>query len=125
MPQDSLVWIVLIVAVALVIGLAVWKGRGLRFKRGQEGFSVEVEVEHLPDAPPTGETSSKRGKISVANKARIEETRIGDIAGIKTAGKPQLIGYDIDLAAGTRIKKADVGDIVGLKEFDPKSKDER
>ncbi len=123
MPQDSLVWIVLIVAAALVIGLAVWKGRHLRLNRGQEGFSIEVE--HSPDTPATSEKSGESGQISVAKGAQIEQTRVGDIAGIKTAGKPQSTGHDIEVAAGTRIKNANVGDIVGMKEVGRRSEDEQ
>jgi hypothetical protein len=122
MPQDSLVWIVLIVAAALVIGLTVWKGRGLRLKRGQDGFSVRVEQSR--DSIPNGETTGEGGRISVAEGARIERARVGDLAGIKSAGRLKSTSQNIEVAAGARIKNAEVGDIVGVKQSTPPPQDE-
>lgn len=119
MPQDSLVWIVLIVAAALVIALAVWKGRGFRLSKGKEGFSVEVER-----SQGGGDKPARSSRISVAKGAQIEAARVGDIAGVKTAGRPPPTGRAIDVASGSRIKDAEVGDIVGVKqtERDPDDK---
>ncbi|WP_429886358.1 hypothetical protein [Geoalkalibacter halelectricus] len=122
MPQEPLIWIILILAAALVIALALWKGRGLRVSKNREGFSIEVE--QAGDAGEAENASGKDGKISVAREARIEESDAGDIAGVKTEDTLPLPTPPVEVGTGLRVKKARVGDIVGVKQSDRRREDQ-
>lgn len=104
MPDDPIVWIVAIVAGAVVVLLALWKGQfvevelnppKLRFKRRHEGGDG----------------------ISVGAGMVIEGSRTGDIAGMKLDGGGAAAPEGpVAVAAGARITGASTGDIVGVKQ---------
>jgi hypothetical protein len=102
MPKDPWVWGVLIAVAGAVVALAVWLGRGFKWRVG--GSSVEVEARREPS------------NTSVANKAEFEDVKAGDIAGIKTEGGGSLpTTGKIDVLSEGKLKKSEVGDIVGIK----------
>ena len=118
MPNDPTVWIVFFVAAALVIGLALWFGRGLKIRKDKEGFSFEAK-EHQPD-------KMANQNISVAKNMEIERASIGDIAGIKSTDIDNAIPeskQNIDVLSGGKIKDAQIGDITGIKQEHKSSKD--
>lgn len=108
MPSDPVVWIVLIVAAALVTALAVWKGRGLILRA--RGFAIEVK-------PPPPPSRASGPTITVANDARIVGSSTGDIAGVVVKGgtPPLASGTSVDVLRGGTVKDSKVGDIVGIK----------
>lgn len=111
MPADSLVWIVAIAAAALVLSLAIWKGRGLRLRHRNTDLSLRPG-----ESPPNPPTRQGKARISVGERIVLDDVRAGDIAGIKSQG-PLISGPDeIDVARGARLHRADVGDIVGIRQ---------
>ena len=122
MPNDPLIWIILILAVALIVALALWKGRGLRVSKDRDGFSVEVE--RSSEGNTGGESKGTTDGIRVAEGARIKESRVGDIAGVKTLSAAPAVDKDIEVASGVRINKAEVGDIVGDKQSDARKEND-
>lgn len=118
MPNDSTVWIVLLVIGGLVLILALWLGRGLKIRKENGGFSIEAR-EKPPEQMP-------EQNISVARDLRIEDAGVGDIAGIKGADAQDVphAKQDIDVLSGGKIKNANVGDIAGIKQERPSPEDE-
>ena len=106
MPDNPVVWIIAILALAVVVIVALWKGQvvevdlkppRLRFKRqGERGGA---------------------GTISVGSGMTIENSTTGDIAGVKTAGTGGPGGGQgtISVARRARIAGATTGDIAGVK----------
>jgi hypothetical protein len=109
MPNDQLVWIVLIVVAAGVVGLALWKGRGLSVRKNEAGFRLEVKE---------GQKAQPGSTVSVAKGARIEGSTVGHITGMATRGddttQPPTARVDV-LEKGT-VRNARVGDITGVKD---------
>ena len=103
MPQDPVVWIVLVVAVSLVIIFAVWKRRGV--KGGAGGATFEITSEQ------------QKTDIKVAQGAKLEQVKAGDIAGVKGTGIA-ADGSNVEVANGLQAKEAELGDIVGVKKSD-------
>ncbi len=106
MPEDPKVWIILIIAAALVIALlgtlAIRNGRRLKITRD----GVEI------DRSAADEDDGGKGTISVAAGATITGSKTGDIAGVKGAGE---VSGSIDVAKDMNIDNAEVGDIAGVK----------
>jgi hypothetical protein len=106
MPDDPKVWIILIIAGAVVIALlgtlAIRSGRRLKITRD----GVEI------DRSAADKEEGGKSNISVASGARITGSKTGDIAGVKGAGE---VNGSIDVAKGARIDNAEVGDIAGVK----------
>ncbi len=119
MPNDSTVWIVLIVAAFIVVFVALWKGRGLKIRKEKDGFSVETEAEKKQE--------SSEQKISVAEGIEIENATAGDIAGIKSedVDSASEAKTNIEVAKKGKIKNSDVGDVVGIKQERKSSKDKK
>lgn len=117
MWNNPTIWIVLIVGAVLVVGLALWLGRGLVIRRDKEGFSIETKERQ---SQPPGDPS-----IRVAKGLEVERATIGDIAGIKSedAGAVSESKQDIDVLSDSKVKDAKVGDIVGIKREGKLSKD--
>ena len=105
MQDDPLIWLGVAAAVAVVVGLAVWKGRRLNVRWG--GLSAELKEGSEPQ-PPEG------SRIRVAEDLDLKRARVGDVAGIKTADAPSTAGHDIEVAQGARLRDAQAGDIVGI-----------
>lgn len=118
MPPDSTVWIVLLVIGGLVLILALWLGRGLKIRKENGGFSIEAR-EKPPEQMP-------EQKVSVGRDLRIQDARVGDVAGIKGDDVQDVPrgNQDIDVLSGGVIKDADVGDIAGIKRERPSPEDE-
>jgi hypothetical protein len=97
--------IVIVIAVALVVGLAVWRGRGLRIRqRAGGGISLDVDP-MLPEAPRT--------KAVVGARLEMAGGQAGNVAGVKLVG-PSGIGADADVLSNARLKNAVIGDITGV-----------
>jgi hypothetical protein len=99
MPDNPTIWIVAIIAGALVVLLALWKGQfvdvelnplRLRFKRGAAGAAG----------------------VSVAKGIDVEASKVGDIAGVKGTAPEG----NVSVAEGARIKGSTVGNIVGIEQ---------
>jgi hypothetical protein len=99
MPDNPTIWIVAIIAGALVVLLALWKGQfvevdlnppRLRFKRGAAGAAG----------------------VSVAKGIEVEASKVGDIAGAKGA----VPEGNVSVAEGARIKGSTIGNIVGVEQ---------
>ena len=111
MPQDPTVWIVLIVAAALVLGLALWLGRGLRIRKDKRGFSFEAE-KGQPEPASDNDVVVGRG-------LRIDKAKVGDITGIKSDGfdaMPSAKQKSIDVLSEGSISDTSTGDISGIKQ---------
>lgn len=102
MPQDPVVWIVLVVAVSLVIVFAVWKRRGMKGGVGGATFEITPEQQNTD--------------IKVAEGAKLEQLKAGDIAGLK--GRGADASRNIEVGKGLQVKEGELGDIVGIKESD-------
>ena len=102
MPDNPLVWIIAILALAVVVIVALWKGQ-----------MVEVELKPL-------RLKFKRhggdgtGGVSVGSGLKVENSKLGDIAGVKGAGAALPEG-SVTVAQGARIAGSTTGDIVGVK----------
>jgi hypothetical protein len=102
MPQDPVIWIVLIVAVSLVIVFAVWKRRGVKGGVGGATFEITSEQQNTD--------------IKVAEGAKLEQVKAGDVAGIKGAEIDN--DGNVEVAKGLQATHAELGDIVGIKKSD-------
>lgn len=112
MPNDPVVWIILIVVVGAVVALAIWFGRGIRFKKDDKGLEIKVAGEAKPGKQPD-EITSVAENVAIGKNAEV-----GDIAGTKVRGAHQ----EVQTKAKTEVFKggevgdgAKVGDIVGKK----------
>lgn len=101
MPWTSTALIVLIIAVALVVALLVWKGRGGKFVRKNGTWEASVNEKapdikvaagiHVGKEGQAGNITGAEGQnlrvgdVDVANHAKIEG-KVGDITGVKTTG---------------------------------------
>lgn len=106
--MSDTVWIVLIVAAALIVGLALWLGRSIKIKKGSDGFSVETEGEEKPE----DET-----KVRVGENLVIKDSTAGDVTGIvdQGEGKEGASKEDVEVLKGGKIENTDLGDITGVK----------
>jgi ABC-type transporter Mla subunit MlaD len=110
MPENAYVWIAIVVVVGIVVALAIWKGRGLRLKRDQGAFSVEVDAE---SGKPRGSPDSRR--IRVGNQVEINDAEVGNIKGVQSDSVGTPDREDVEVATGARIRGSRVGDIVGAE----------
>lgn len=95
----------LILAIAVVTGLAIWKRRGsFRIALGDRSVEVGAEPE-------------QQSRVQVAEHLQLEGVKAGDVAGIKGADAPE--GQTVEVAKGAVIKNSEVGDIVGIKKDSP------
>jgi len=110
MPENAYVWIAIVVVVGMVVALAIWKGRGLRLKRDQGAFSVEVDAAsgRLGNSP-----DSRR--IRVGNQIDIADAEVGNIKGVQSDSVGTPDREDVEVATGARITGSRVGDIVGAE----------
>ena len=109
MPEEPIVWIVLILGISFVIGLALWLGRGLNFHRKKNSISLELKEQVKQNA---------NLNIRVANNVELADVFIEDISGIKSEDTGTVIdsGKNIDVLHGGKITKAKIGDITGIKQ---------
>jgi hypothetical protein len=103
MPESIAVWIVLIVAVALVVGLIVWLGRGGSFEK--DGLKLKLDRPQTPGP-----------RVEVADNLDAKGGRLGNITGVETAGSlDSATASEISVAKNVRLRNAEVGDITGVK----------
>lgn len=110
MPKEA--WYFVIVGLVLVLGLAIWMGRGIRIRKG----SITVDAVREPQA----------SGVSVAQKAHIEGSHVGDITGVSITGKGPMPGSKgtVEVLREGTVKNATVGDVTGVKQ-DEKAPDRR
>lgn len=102
MPDNPLVWIVAILAGAVVVLVTLGKGQ-------------VVEVELKPLRLRFKRTGGTGGSISVGEGMVIKGSKTGDIAGVKGSGAAAPEG-DVSVGKGAQITDATTGDIVGVKQ---------
>jgi hypothetical protein len=111
--DNPIVWIILIIVVGLVVGYALWKGRGLKIRKDKNGISIETE----------GEKPGMQN-ISVGKNLKIKNSTVGDIAGKKIEGVDASPDSkeNIDVLNGGTIERSQVGDIIGSENKNKSSK---
>ncbi|MGH6892582.1 MAG: hypothetical protein ACREEP_10015 [Dongiaceae bacterium] len=105
-PNDPVVWVVLIAVVAAILGFALWRRYNVVLRKGD----TELRLERSSEDGSTG--------ITVGKGMRITGSQVGDITGAKVAGgdaKP----VSADVASGARIENSKVGDIAGVIQEPP------
>jgi hypothetical protein len=102
MPWTSTALIVLIVAVAIVVLLLIWKGRGGRFARKNGTWEASIN-----DRP---------SDVSVASGIQIgAKGEAGNVTGVEgDANDPNLRFGNVDVASQAKVE-GKVGDITGVK----------
>lgn len=113
MPQDPVVWIVLIAAVAVVFALAVWFGRGITVRKDDKGFELTVQESNPQSKQNSSQQSNNQG-VSVGEGLVIKGSKVGDIAGIKGASQSGE-NQPVTVAKNAQIEASEVGDIAGVK----------
>lgn len=107
MPDNPIVWIAAIVATAVVVLVALWKGQ-------------LVEVELKPPRLRFRRRGAGDGGVSVGAGLTVENATTGDIAGVKSTGRGDGAaapsGVQVTVAQGARISGSRTGDIVGIKQ---------
>lgn len=104
------VWITGIIAIAAVVALALWLNRGLKFKKNQDGVSLELEGDSAGTSKPQskvsvgeglrvgscGEVGNIVGKEGDAGETAVDvlkdaeiSGKAGDITGVSRKGKPE------------------------------------
>lgn len=102
MPTSPTVWIVLIIAAAIVVALMVWKGIGGTFAKGKWKFT-------LHDAPKPAP------EVTVAQGLHAEGGKVGNITGVKSSASADApIASKVDVASDASFSHTDVGDITGI-----------
>lgn len=103
MPGDASVWIVAIIAIAFVLVVALWFGRGLIFKKSGDEVSLELKSDSADDA-------ASGSKVEVLGGAKITGSSVGDITGVRGGAG----SADVDVLKDGKISDADVGNITGV-----------
>jgi hypothetical protein len=103
--DDNMVKIALIIGVAIVLIITIWKGRGLTFRKNEKGIELSIEQQKLNEAD----------NVSVAEGIDIKDAKIKKIAGVdgatstagsvKVANKAKLEGVEIDELVGVKMKQ--------------------
>lgn len=108
MPDNPIVWIIAILALAVVVIVALWKGQ-------------MVEVDLKPPRLRFKRHGENSGGVTVGSGMTIENSTTGDIAGVKSTGVGGPVGGEgtISVAQGARITGATTGDIAGVKHAGP------
>lgn len=112
-PNSPAVWIVLILAVAIVVIWAIVKGRSLKISSGK------VNLNLAPSDPVTA-------KIDVASGLDASGGKIGNVSGVKAeAGSRFPTAHEINVLKQARLKNVEVGDITGVDLSDKVDSSER
>jgi hypothetical protein len=116
MIANPWVWIAALIMIGLVVGLALWRGRGADISIGSGGLRL-----HTPQPEPTD-------RISVAKAAEIGgevgkvQGRVGE--GVGRGGRPS----DVDVASGLvvrsggKVEEITGEKITGVRAAEPKRK---
>lgn len=114
--NNPYLWLAVVIALAALVGLALWIGRGLKIHADKGGFDLEVK-EQL--APPE---SSGENKTDVASGTEIKQSEVGNIIGERTECEERdERGRSVTVAKGSKVTKSKVGDIVGIERKGKKS----
>ena len=103
-PDDPVVWLVIVLTAGFVVALGLWLGRGIVFRKDKGGYSLEIEKE-------------KNEGVKVGEKAVIDDgAEVGDIAAIKQEGDtPGAVQKgNIEVLKDGKIR-GKTGDIVAIK----------
>jgi hypothetical protein len=102
MPNGA--WYLLIAGLVVVLGLAIWFGRGIKIRKG--AITV-APARHLA-----------RTGVNVATNARVEGSVIGDITGVSTtgAGEQQSSTMPVDVLTDGVVKGSRIGDVAGIRQ---------
>ena len=104
MPGDASVWITAIVAIAAVVALALWLGRGLVFKKSSDKVSLEIKSNSADAA------SERKKKVSVATGVKVgEDGSVGNVTGVSGGSG----NADVEVLTDGEIL-GDVGDVTGV-----------
>ena len=107
MPDSPTLWIIAVCALALVVGLMIWRGVGGRFKFGSFNFAIN-------------DARKPNSKIEVATELDAEDSKIGNITGVESGKSGQAPATsDVVVGAKARIVNSEVGDITGVKVVGP------
>jgi hypothetical protein len=111
MPTDIWFWIVVAALIAAIVGLAIWRNRGLNFEFGTGG--VKVETQTSKEYPAS--------RVSVAEQAKIgENAAVGNIIGNEGSPSSVSANQSVDVAKQLDIgKNSKVGNIIGNKVVGP------
>lgn len=111
--NNPYVWIAIAVVIGVVVALALWFGRGLKIKKGSDGYSLEVERDQAPD--------TTTDNVKVAEAIELKDVEAGDIAGRKVTSS-DAVGtrpQNTEVASHAKIERTKLGDIVGIKQEGP------
>ena len=113
LPNDPTVYIVLIVVVAIAVGYAIWRRYTVVLKHGD----TEMRFERPDDAAPAGGAPalSGSGSVSVGKGMVIKGGKVGDITGVKGAGRVDPLS-SVDVMSGASAENAELGDITGVSQ---------
>ena len=101
-PEDGMVQIVLIISVAVVLVLAIWLGRGLRFRKGDKGIEFTVE-----------QKAEKSGHdINVADGVEVRNAKINTVAGVDGA---TAVTGQVNVANNAKLEGVEINELVGVK----------
>ena len=117
--NNPYVWIGIAVVIGIIVGLAIWFGRGLKIKKGSDGYSLEVEKNEPPD--------TSTDNVKVAEGIELRDVEAGDIAGRKVSS-PEAAGtrpQNTEVASHAKIERTKLGDIVGIKQEGPPQPDKK
>ena len=105
-PNDPVVWTILIVLVAAVLGFAIWRRYSVVVRKGDTELRLERPTE-----------GGSGGGINVANKATIANSEVGNITGAQISGG--AAAPSVEVAKGAKITGSKVGDITGVAQQSP------
>jgi len=110
MLEDPQVWIIGIIAVAVVLIIALFLGRGLKFRKGQDGISLELEKGSVPEQKDSDGVSVGEGLV-------IEKgARVGNIVGEEVpVGEGGDSASSVEVMKDGTISGSEAGDIVGRR----------
>ena len=100
-PNDPVVWTILIVVVAAVLGFAIFRRYSVVVRKGDSELRLE-----RPDEQGSG-------AVDVLSKATIQDSTVGNITGAQMAAggaRPPKV----DVAGGAKISNSKVGDVTGV-----------
>jgi len=116
LPNDPIVYIVLIVVVAAAVGYAIWRRYTVVLKHGD----TEMRFERPGDAAPAGAAPAESGSVSVGKGMVIKGGKVGDITGVKGAGRVNPLSSvpmsSVDVMSGASAENAELGDITGVSQ---------
>jgi hypothetical protein len=109
MPQDPTLYIVLIIAGAILMAFVVWRQGYFRVRKTSTG--VELETGGPPQPP---------GNVTVLNNAEMRDAEFGDAVGVRTGPGGSVPSGDVNVANHGNFDRIKAGDFIGV---DARSRD--